>query len=62
MSLLIDMNMPEGCWDCPLIVETIFGEKKCMPLNMQVNVNLDTGYDDNCPIKEVQDVCSYKRR
>ena len=55
MSILINgMEMPNNCPSCPFLVKNWYdAEFRCLVRKEYVKVNLNTGFDDDCPLVSV---------
>ena len=48
------MEMPQRCPSCPFNSRAWYEESHlCLAKNEQIKVNLNTGFDDNCPLVNV---------
>ena len=59
MALIIKgMELPKGCWNCPFRLSGMMGAV-CLCKGGTLEVNLDRGVDDNCPLRSVDDLTDY---
>lgn len=54
MVAIKDFEMPKFCCDCRFKQTMVAGETYCMATREYLDVNLNTGKDNRCPLVEVE--------
>ena len=64
MAVIIDMDMPKGCWGCKFIKANKHKTNKCILLGEKFDDRLDylTSRYEDCPLKEADKIIKSQKK